>query len=96
MRSSRVGRGAWLLNPENIKGLNNRPAPDVERYRDVIRRVRTRAANNKHGGWRTQEDIFLFGDDFDTILDLLEQGEDMEEHFKTSVENVSMICFLFD
>lgn len=43
-----------------------------------------------------EEDIFLFGDDFDTILDLLEQGEDMEEHFKTSVENVSMICFLFD
>ena len=27
------------------------------------------------------EDIFLFGDDFDAILDLLEQDEDMEEHF---------------
>ena len=35
-------------------------------------------------------------DDFDAILDLLEQDEDMEEHFKASVENVSMICFLFD
>ena len=42
------------------------------------------------------ENIFLFGDDFDAILDLLEQDEDMEEHFKASVENVSMICFLFD
>ena len=42
------------------------------------------------------EDIFLFGNDFDAILDLLEQDEDMEEHFKASVENVSMICFLFD
>ena len=42
------------------------------------------------------EDIFLFGDDFDAILDLLEQDEDMEEHFKASVENVSMNCFLFD
>ena len=42
------------------------------------------------------EDIFLFGDDFDAILDLLEQDEDMEEHFKASVENVSMIRFLFD
>ena len=42
------------------------------------------------------EDIFLFGDDFDAILDLLEQDKDMEEHFKASVENVSMICFLFD
>ena len=46
--------------------------------------------NMAHGG----EDIFLFGDDFD--LDLLEQDEDMEEYFKASVENVSMICFLFD
>ena len=42
------------------------------------------------------EYIFLFGDDFDAILDLLEQDEDMEQHFKASVENVSMICFLFD
>lgn len=43
-----------------------------------------------------RKNIFLFGDDFDAILDLLEQDEDMEEHFKASVENVSMICFLFD
>lgn len=43
-----------------------------------------------------EEDIFLFGDDFDAILDLLEQDEDMEEQFKASVKNVSMICFLFD
>ena len=43
-----------------------------------------------------EEDIVLFGDDFDAILDLLEQDEDMEEQFKASVENVSMICFLFD
>jgi hypothetical protein len=27
---------------------------------------------------------------------LLEQDEDMEEQFKASVENVSMICFLFE
>ena len=42
------------------------------------------------------EDIFLFGDDFDAILDLLEQDAYMEQHFKASVENVSMSCFLFD
>ena len=42
-----------------------------------------------------REDIFLFGDDFDAILYLLAQDEDMEEYFKASVENVSMICFLF-
>lgn len=35
-----------------------------------------------------EEDIFLFGDDFDAILDLLEQDDDMEEQFKASVENV--------
>ena len=43
-----------------------------------------------------EENIFLFDDDFDAILDLLEQDKDMEERFKASVENVSMICFLFD
>ena len=43
-----------------------------------------------------EEDIFLFSDDFDAILDLLEQDEDKEEQFKASVENVSMICSLFD
>lgn len=42
------------------------------------------------------EDFFLCGDDFDAILDLLEHNEDMEEQFKASVENVSMICFLFE
>ena len=42
------------------------------------------------------EDFFLFGDDFDAILELLEQDDEMEQHFKASVENVSMICFLFD
>ena len=41
------------------------------------------------------EDIFLFGDDFDVILDLLEQDEDIEEEFVTSVENVSIICLVF-
>ena len=41
------------------------------------------------------EDIFLFGDDFDVILDLLEQDEDIEEEFVTSVENVIIICLLF-
>ncbi|XP_044165407.1 uncharacterized protein LOC122949361 [Acropora millepora] len=40
------------------------------------------------------EDIFLFGDDFDAILDLLD--EDMEKHFKASVENNQpeiIVCF---
>ena len=43
-----------------------------------------------------EEDIFLFGDDFDAILAVLEQDEDMEEQFIASVENVSVICFLSD
>lgn len=41
------------------------------------------------------EDIFLFCDDFDVILHLLEQDEDTEEEFVTWVENVSFICLLF-
>lgn len=37
------------------------------------------------------EDFFLFGDDFDAVLDMLEQDEEMEDQFKASVENVCMI-----
>ena len=40
------------------------------------------------------EDLFLFGDDFDVILDLLEQDEAIEEAFVTSVEIVSIICVI--
>jgi len=32
----------------------------------------------------------LFGDDFDAILDVLLEDEEIEEHFTTSVDNVSM------
>lgn len=35
------------------------------------------------------DDFFLLGDDFDAILDVLLEDEEIEEHFTTSVDNVS-------
>ena len=35
------------------------------------------------------DDFFLFGDDFDAILDVLLEDEEIEEHFTTSVDNVA-------
>lgn len=35
------------------------------------------------------DDFFLLGDDFDAILDVLLEDEEIEEYFTTSVDNVS-------
>lgn len=35
------------------------------------------------------DDFFLLRDDFDAILDVLLEDEEIEEHFTTSVDNVS-------
>jgi len=36
------------------------------------------------------DDFFLFGDDFDAILDVLLEDEEIEEHFTTSVDNCAL------
>ena len=59
-----------------------------ELHRDVTPRVHTFTGNKKQT-WRTVLTTFLFGDDFDAILDVLWEDEEIEEHFTTSVDNVS-------
>ena len=36
-------------------------------------------------------DLFLFGDDFDAILEILGTEDDIEEHFEDAVTEVSKI-----
>lgn len=33
-------------------------------------------------------DLFVFGDDFEAILDILEEDEGISEHFETAVRDV--------
>lgn len=40
-------------------------------------------------------DLFVFGDDFEAILDILEEDEAISEHFETVVRDVSRKCTLF-
>ena len=35
------------------------------------------------------DDLFLWGDDFEAILDVLEDAEEVEEQFSVTVRNVS-------
>lgn len=34
----------------------------------------------------------VWGDDFETILDILEEDEEIEEQFTSTVSEVSLIC----
>lgn len=35
---------------------------------------------------------FVWGDDFETILDILEEDEEIEAQFTSTVSEVSLIC----
>ena len=39
-------------------------------------------------------DLFFFGDDFDVILDILEEEEELDEQFREAANEVSIILFL--
>ena len=38
------------------------------------------------------DELFVWGDDFETILDILEEDEEIEEQFTSTVSEVSLIC----
>ena len=38
-------------------------------------------------------DLYLFGDDFDTILDILDNGEELDEQFREAAIEVSVSNF---
>ena len=41
-------------------------------------------------------DLFFFGDDFDAILGILEEEEELDEQFREAADEVSIIFFLSD
>ena len=40
---------------------------------------------------RSDTDIYLFGDDFEAVLDVLEEDEDLQEKISNAANNVSNI-----
>ena len=40
------------------------------------------------------KDLFFFGDDFDVILDILEEEEELDEQLREAANEVSIILFL--
>ena len=41
-------------------------------------------------------DLFFFGDDFDAILGILEEEEELDEQFREAADEVSIRFFLSD
>ena len=40
----------------------------------------------------TQNKIFVWGNNFETILDILEDDEEIEEQFTSTVSEVRLVC----
>ena len=80
-----VSRGDWLGKPANFKGPNNRVPAEVELTRHVTLTVHT---TNKMAD--ATNELFVFGDDFETILNMLEEDEAIEKHFSTTAIDVSI------
>lgn len=41
---------------------------------------------------KSGDELFVWGDDFETILDILKQDDEIEEHFTSTVSEVRLIC----
>lgn len=80
-----VSKGDWLGKPANFKGPNNRVPAEVELTRHVTLTVHT---TNKMAD--ATNELFVFGDDFETILNMLEEDEAIEKHFSTTAIDVSI------
>ena len=38
------------------------------------------------------DELFVWGDDFETILDILEADDELEQQFTSTVSEVSLVC----
>lgn len=72
--------------PANFKGRGYCFAFEVQTTSHVTRTVHSTETN-----MADDSDLFLFGDDFDAILEILETEDDIEEHFEDAVTEVSKI-----
>ena len=68
----------------NFIGPKQQRLPDVEMTRRVTLTLHTQ---NKMAEGMT--DLYLFGEDFEAILEILEGNEDLEKQFQISASDVS-------
>lgn len=70
--------------PANFKGLGYCFAFEVDTTSHVTRTVHSTQTN-----MADKSDLFLFRDDFDAILEILETEDKIEDHFEDAVTEVS-------
>ena len=44
----------------------------------------------------SEHKLFVWGDDFEVILDILEEDDEIEEHFTSTKREISLICANLD
>ena len=88
---TRVNLGHWLGKLANFKGPNNRRYSDIERTYHVTLTVH----NNPRWRKAFTEELFVFGEDFEAILDALEEDEALDLQFTTKAQDVSRKIYNF-
>ena len=76
--------GDWFGNPANFKEVGYCFSFDVEKTSHVTSTVHSNQTNMADGS-----DLFLFGDDFDAILEIIEAEDNIDVHFEDAVAEVS-------
>ena len=79
-----VGRGDWLGKPANFKGRGYCFVFEGDATSHVRRTMHSTQTN-----MADKSDLFVFGDDFDVILETLETGDKIKDHFEEAVTEVS-------
>ena len=86
-----VNRGKfWLLNTAHFKGAGLCFRFEVERTRHVTMTVHRFQKN-----MADESELFLFGDDFDAILDALEDEDAIQEEFNDAVVQLRIFYSFF-
>ena len=84
---NRVSRGDWLGDPANFKEPAYCLDFDVERTGHVTLTVHKHDRISKMA--EVVDNLFVFGVDFEAILDILEDDEALEDQFTTTASDVS-------
>lgn len=78
-----VSRADWLWKPANFRGRNYSSLSEVELTHHVILTVHT---TNKMAD--AASELIVFGDDFEAIINILEEDVAIEEHCSTAARDV--------
>ena len=79
-----IVEGDWFGNPANFKGVGYCFSFEVEKTSHV-----TSTVYNNQTNMADDTNLFLFGDNFDAILEIMETEDNIDVHFEDAVAEVS-------